>query len=335
MREILIAVTFREFNGDVNSKIQDLFLDSIKKQTYQKFRLVVTNFRETTVKKRIDKSGIPYEWHQSNTPDIWHSFTEVFGNTFKHLEKDKNILLYTNADNIFETNFFEEIIKHFEPYSAGTSYPHRYFFNIEDFRKGKLFDPYNYRRIRSIYEISPTVFVPDVIYLDADTMLSSKNQQLFSRHKIVGAWPGIAQSLMIAFFASKFRNLFYKTQISCIQNNRSFDKREKEDKKNVWIKREKAAKEKVASNKLHEWEKNTSIVLEFCWSKGIEKIFWGKTLFTPYLIRNKFFQHRRYKIIGSLKERLCFSLYLWIHVIIDLFLRSYVKFKKVFKYEKI
>lgn len=80
MREILVCVTFREFDGGINAKIQRKFLESITKQTYKNFRLVVTNYREKLVRKILDESELSYEFHQSEKRDCRFSWTEVIRN---------------------------------------------------------------------------------------------------------------------------------------------------------------------------------------------------------------------------------------------------------------
>ena len=53
MKKVVITSTFRSFEGNVNDKMQELFLRSLKKQTYQNFVLVVTIFRERNVEQSV------------------------------------------------------------------------------------------------------------------------------------------------------------------------------------------------------------------------------------------------------------------------------------------
>ena len=333
MRQILIAVTFREFSGDVNSQIQETFLDAIKKQTYTNYKLIVTNFREKLVKRELERSGLPFEFHQSTKEGIWHSFTEVIANTFSHLEKGKHIILWTNADNIFEPNFLEEIVNNFEPNTGGTSYPQMTYFSLEDFKKGYSMDTYHGNPIKSFYQLDPSLFVPDVIYIDGDIMLDSVNQKLFLEHEITGAWPGMAQTLMFAFFAPKLKNLIYKSKIANIQNVRMPNqtirsKRPESQEKEKKIVRERAKKIQP------EWDRNTLTMMKFCKAKGMPKRYWEETFFTLYIINNKFLQHKEYKVVGSFYQKIAYEVYFYFHAIRRLVLRVFTKFCKSLRLTK-
>ena len=56
-KKILVCVTFREFNGDENDRIQRLFLESIKEQTYKNYKIIATVYREKNVE--LLKSLVP------------------------------------------------------------------------------------------------------------------------------------------------------------------------------------------------------------------------------------------------------------------------------------
>ncbi len=45
-REILVCVTFREFDGGENDAIQRKTLESFRQQTYKNYCLIVTVYRE-------------------------------------------------------------------------------------------------------------------------------------------------------------------------------------------------------------------------------------------------------------------------------------------------
>ncbi len=80
-REIIICVTFREFDGSTNDLIQRRFLDSLSQQTYRNFRLVVTNFREKNVAGDLERVfdslragavGDRYASFSDQHPPKWH-----------------------------------------------------------------------------------------------------------------------------------------------------------------------------------------------------------------------------------------------------------------------
>lgn len=328
MRQILVAVTFREFNGDVNSRIQRTFLDAIKKQTYTSYKLIVTNFREKFVKRELERSGLSFEFHQSKKERCWHSYTEIIANTFSHLERSKHIILWTNADNIFEQNFFEEIINNFEPNSGGTSYPHLTYFSLEDFKNGYMTDTYHGNPIKSFYQLDPTLFVPDAIYIDGDIMLDPANQKLFLKYEITGIWPGVAQTLMFAFFAPKLKNLIYKSKIANIQNVRMLNQTVRSKKPENQEKEKKIVSER-AKKLQPEWDSNTLIMMKFCEERGIPERYWKVTFLTRRITNKKFLQHREYKIVGTFYQKIAYNIYLYSHAIKFAIWRALRKFYRV------
>lgn len=44
MKKIVLTTTFRSFEGNKNDRLQQMFLKSLSRQTYQNFILVVTIF---------------------------------------------------------------------------------------------------------------------------------------------------------------------------------------------------------------------------------------------------------------------------------------------------
>lgn len=335
MRQILISVTFREFNGDVNDKIQRVFLEGIRNQTYKNYKLIVTNFREKLVKKTLEESGLPFEFHQSKQEGCWHSFTEVIANTLSYLEKGKHIILWTNADNIFEPNFFEEIIKNFEPNSGGTSYPHLTYFSLEDFKKGYSVDTYHGNPIKSFYQLDPTLFVPDAIYIDGDVILGPKNQKIFLEHEIIGNYPGVAQTLMFAFFVPKLKNLIYKSKIANIQNVKipNYNQPVRSKKLEDLEKEEKILNERV--KKLGpERNRNTLTIMRFCKAKRIAERYWKPIFLTHYITNDKFLQHREYRIVGNFYQKTAYNIYLYFHAIRFSILRALNKFYNFFGIKK-
>lgn len=310
MREILVCITFREFDGSVNDKIQRRVLESFKAQTYQNFRLIVTNFKEKNVKKVLEEIKLPFEFHQSDLNGFHMSWTEVIQNSFPHIKKDKHIILWTNADNIFEPNFFSEVIKNFQTGHGGTSWPMLYYASLEDFEKGNtitnesmyegskiLNNPYNsiiYKMIikfvpkNTIYYFDAAEWVPDVIFLDGDLFLDTQNIKDFIEHKMDGAWQGMAQNLMLAFFSNNLINIVYKSKVHIIRNVR---KRGGE----TWIE----------NPKLFERQKiNTEIMNKFVERRQIP------IKFRPTSHSAKLNQHKQYKIVGSFYRKINFDIYL-------------------------
>ena len=273
MRQVLVCVTFREFDGSTNAKIQEKFLEGLQEQRYKHFRLIVTNYREKNVRKELDKKGLPYEFHQSEK-DCLCSWTEVIQNSFQYLERGQHIILWTNADNVFQPNLFSEIIKNFESGSGGTSYPHIPYANLEDFERNRPTDVWKNKPLKSFWQLDPNYWVPDTIYVDGDLLLDPDNRRLFLEYEFLGHWPGMAQTLVLAFFANKLKNLFFRSKIAMISNVRTEPKE----------------------------QRGHDTLTKFCEAKGIDKKFMCHPLM-------KLNQHREYEVVGRVDQKLLFAAY--------------------------
>jgi len=311
MREILVCITFREFDGSENDRIQRRVLESIKAQTYQNYRLIITNFKEKNIKNVLEEYEIPFEFHQSKLKGYHMSWSELIINSFRHIIKGKNIVLWTNADNIFETNFFEEIVNNFFPLCAGTSWPMLYYNSLQDFENGvtlnnediinssnKSKNPYIsivYKVFTwlipsdTIYKFDPNLWVPDEIFIDGDLFLDRKNRKDFTDHKMDGAYQGMAQSLMLAFISQNLINIVYKSTVSVIRNLQK-------EGEITWLDNPKSREDSV---------RNTEIMEKYCVKRGISnkyRINW------PFAKLN---QHKKYKSIAPPNKNLNFKLYIF------------------------
>jgi len=304
-------MTLREFDGSINDKIQRRALESIKRQSYTNYKLIVTNFKEKSVRNILDEYNFNYEFYQSKLQDHHMSWSEVIINSFRHIIKGNNIVLWTNADNIFENNFFEEIVNNFVPLCAGTSWPMLYYNSLEDFENGitlnnediinsrnKSRNPYKsivYKIFMllipndTIYKFDPNLWVPDEIFIDGDLFLDGKNRKDFIDHKMDGAYQGMAQSLMLAFYAKILINIVYKSKVSVIRNL---------PKKGeiTWIDNPKLKEESI---------NNTKILEKLCVKRSINKKF---RIRWPLAKLN---QHKKYSTINHPKENLAFKLYIF------------------------
>ena len=138
-RQILVCMTFREFEGGINDRIQRLALQSIKDQTYHNYKLIVTVYREKNVQNVLSEYGFDYVIHKCRIEDDYtHSWTEVISNSFKYLQKDQHIIYWSQADTVIEPDFFQEIINKIQPGGSGTSWPTLYHDTIESYQKGIL-----------------------------------------------------------------------------------------------------------------------------------------------------------------------------------------------------
>jgi len=187
-REILVLTTFRDFIGDDNELIQRTFLNSLINQTYNNFKLVVTNFREKNVQNTLEEIKIPFEFHQATDLIHYFSFTDTIVSGFNHISKGNNILLWTNADNIFESTFFEEIINNFVPNCCGTSYPALSHPSLDAYKENKTYEWYFGKTGKTFLSYDPNVYCTDVIYADADNFIPETVQKTLKKHRIAGSY---------------------------------------------------------------------------------------------------------------------------------------------------
>src|SRR5262245_3842408 len=106
-RKIVIATTFRDFVGNDNDRVQMLFLESLKNQTYKNWELAVTVFNEKNVEATLRKEEIPFTLHNSPPDGSYrYSHTDVLLNAIKSQpSNEETILLWTTADVIYEPSF--------------------------------------------------------------------------------------------------------------------------------------------------------------------------------------------------------------------------------------
>lgn len=131
---ILIGVTFRDFNGSDNERMQRLFIDSIIRQTYPHWRMVVSLFNERNVQPEIEKYGQDVVFHHNGPVQGYKfSLTDVLLNAIDESRKDeRTIIIWTTCDVVFPDNFFEEIVRASSPGFVGVSHPHRTYRTLDD-----------------------------------------------------------------------------------------------------------------------------------------------------------------------------------------------------------
>jgi len=135
--KIFICTTLRDFKNTENDKIQKMFLKSIEDQTYKNIELVVSLFGENSVQNEIRKYSFKSVFFQNELDNYKYSHTVVVSNALKYANSQTNeyILLWTTADVIYPTDFFEKILKnYYHRPTIGTSHPHESCESITDFQ---------------------------------------------------------------------------------------------------------------------------------------------------------------------------------------------------------
>lgn len=136
-RKIILCTTFREFDESVNSKIQMLFLNSIKNQNYKNYLLVITTFGEKTVRETIkemfpDNSCIMEE----TLEEYRYSLSAVVLNALKVAKGfEDSILLWSTCDIIFDKNYLAKINSHYSRDMVGTTHPNIITNSLDELKK--------------------------------------------------------------------------------------------------------------------------------------------------------------------------------------------------------
>ncbi len=136
MKKIVVTSTFRSFGGgeNKNDRLQQLFLKSLKKQTYQNFILVVTIYREENVEQNVkailgDKAVFVYT---EISEEYRYSPTKVVLNGIEYGEKNGyDILVDCSGDIILQDNMLETVAKYYSPMYTGISHPN-IFYEVDD-----------------------------------------------------------------------------------------------------------------------------------------------------------------------------------------------------------
>ncbi len=114
--DIIIACTFREFDGGINDKIQRKFLQSLKSQTINNnFCVVATTFGEKNIKKTLDELNILNDTFVGDNGAFQCSQTEVLINAIRIAkERNSKVIIWTTCDIVYHPKFLEEMMKEFQ-----------------------------------------------------------------------------------------------------------------------------------------------------------------------------------------------------------------------------
>jgi hypothetical protein len=222
---VFIGTTFREFDGGENSKIQELFLDSIVNQDYQNIVLIITIFNEKTIETFIKNnySQIKVIFVKSSLTDCRFSLTEVLLNTIKYAKNDKkSIIGWTTCDVIFQENFFSTVIKNFTSGFVCISHPQIRFDNVNNFLTN----------IKN--KVTPKDGIDTVLF---DSSVLINNSSIINKFYFRD-W-GIFEHFLVAIgdiFGNKMINIYNYSKISKISNDRKTNNETNEYLSNSWNK---------------------------------------------------------------------------------------------------
>ncbi len=310
-REILIAITFREFSDDYNSQIQEKCIESIANQTYKNFKLIVTTFGEKNPEyflKKYTNNFVIFE--EKNNKSY---FFQTIQNCINISEQGKHIILWTNADNIFDKNFFFEMVKNFIPYQAGTSYPNFHYYNLDDYCENRPNTNFDYKAgvgrpllnrrkyIKSFFDYDPNVFIADAQYIDADVLLSDK--YIYDKMLPLEHVPGIGVFLGFTSLASNYINLVFKSKIHIIENSRVLGAKSRE-KCNDTVDYDSVIAERK-DERFSKYNDALEKIIAFAKSRGVNSKFYKPSFFYS----RKYYMHTRYRPVGNINQVVYYHFY--------------------------
>ncbi|MCX6757178.1 MAG: hypothetical protein NTW35_03475 [Candidatus Nomurabacteria bacterium] len=184
----------------------------MKGQTYKNWKLIVTIFNEKKVRNVLNQLSIQNKLFYSENNSYKFSLSEVFENCIDSIEGvDKNILLWTTCDVVFDDNFLENIIKNYSSNFCGTSHPHTVYKTVHDLETKK--------ELRQL----PSEGI-DTIFFDGNLFLDKRNRKIIKDYKFVN-W-GIFEHFLVALgklLSPTMVNLWGVTNISKISNDRTLN----------------------------------------------------------------------------------------------------------------
>ncbi|MEY8322740.1 hypothetical protein AALB47_02340 [Lachnospiraceae bacterium 54-11] len=219
MKKIIITTTFRDFNGNINDKMQIQFLKSLKRQTYQNYVLVVTLFREKNVEATVKKilgekavfvcSTISSKYRYSPTKVIMSGID--YGK-----EAGADILIDCSADIILQNNFLQTVVNYYSSMYCGISHPNIFYginnkFEIVDKRVGEC--------NRGI----------DIRFFDF-SLIANKNVCRILKKYTLFDWGGIEHLLAVICmkYSKRMINIFDESKVIKFENDREASKESKE-----------------------------------------------------------------------------------------------------------
>jgi hypothetical protein len=219
-RRIFVCTTFRSFDGSRNDQIQRYFLESLRRQTYDNWELVVTIFREQNVEQTLHELDIPYSAIYTDPGEFKFSLTDVLLNGIdraRDLGPNSAVLLWSTCDVVLPPAFFETIDRHFSPGIAGTSHPHVESQSLEEFESGTALYSYPH----GLLSLRGHTEGIDLLYFDADIFLAGGGERLVREYRFVD-W-GLFEHFLVGLAvlcAQRRVNLWSYGAIGKIANDR-------------------------------------------------------------------------------------------------------------------
>lgn len=211
MKKIIITTTFRDFKGNINDKMQLQFLNSLTKQTYQNYVLVVTIFKEKNVERVVKKIlGEKAVFYNSIIEDEYrYSLSKVLLNGIDYgKEIGADILIDCSGDIILQNNFLETVVNNYSELYSGISHPNIFFDVNENFEVIK----------KRLGQCNRGI---DIRFFDFKLLVDKNVYKYLQRYTFLD-WGGFEHFLtaICIKYSSKKINIFNESKVVKFENNR-------------------------------------------------------------------------------------------------------------------
>ena len=208
--KIVVATTFREFKGNDNDRIQYLFLENLKRQTFRDFILAVTTFGEKRVegvvkehlgnRAIVKEIAVPAEYRFSLT-DVVLTGMDVA----KQLQEDC-VIVWCTCDVMLKSDFFQHIVDNYRPGLAGIVHPNMLYNTVEELECNR----------GTIESLGAGI---DLLFFDAKVLEAARNEIKGYRFFGWGVFEWFLALVALRHATSRI-NLLGITSIGKIANNR-------------------------------------------------------------------------------------------------------------------
>lgn len=208
--KIVLATTFRDFKGTENDRIQYLFLENLKRQTFQNFTLAVTTFGEKNVERVVKENlggqafvravNLPAEYRFSLTDVVLTGMEAAIASI------EPCIIIWCTCDVMLKEDFFQILIDHYRPGISGIVHPNVTYQSVGDMEVGK-------GELESLNEGI------DLLFFDSPVLEAARKDIEAYRFFDWGVFEWFL-ALVAVRYAKERINLLGATKIGKITNNR-------------------------------------------------------------------------------------------------------------------
>ena len=312
-KRIVISTSLKNFGDNENSRIQHLFLDSLEKQKYSNFEVVICLFNQPEIKEHVKKYKFKKTFIECELPKeskvigATYSFFSWISDSMNYaVNSSGEIYVFSFADYIFENNFLDVLNKEITNNVLAISYPiiKRKF---SDLGTSLQYDIKYKKYIKNEFYLNPNIFVNENFFLDINLLRKEENKLIFNKYNF-DPLQGINFAQLFNSINCTKKNIYFKTKQTCVYNNYNDE---------ITLQNHKASYLST-SDKSHE-----------IYTKIINYITLDKNLF--YGPFRKINNVSRFKIIGSLNERFRYSLWIYNYYIYNFAIKL---FSKIFNFKK-